>query len=114
MLAADLQTHAAMGIRALHDCTFELAGADASTDLGVMLRHLRKGGVPGKRELQTLRVVTDEGSAAGHRGGHPGSDELDIILDVAEVLLLSVPVQRARTERIRGAVPPRPRRQGGP
>ena len=113
-LAADLLTLAAMGVRALLDRTFELAGADAGADFGAKLRQLRERGVLGERELETLRVVTDAGSAAGHRGWRPEPDELDTILDVAEGLLHSVAVQPARTERLRVAVPPRPQRPGRP
>ncbi len=107
-LAANLPTLAAMGVRALLDRTFELAGADAGADFGAKLRQLREAGVLGERELETMRVVTDAGSAAGHRGWRPEPDQLDTILDAAEALLHRVAVQPERTERLRSAVPPRP------
>ncbi|MBM6577024.1 hypothetical protein KCP91_11615 [Microvirga sp. SRT01] len=100
-----------MGVRALLNRTFDLAGADAGADFDTKLRQLRGAGTVGEAELETLRVMTDAGSAAGHRGWRPDPDQLDTILDAAEALLHCVAVQPARTARLRGAVPPRPTRQ---
>lgn len=113
-LAANISTLAAMGVRALLDRTFELAGAEPGADFGAKLRQLRERGVLGGGETETMRVVTDAGSAAGHRGWRPEPDELDTILDAAEALLHRIAVQPGRTERLRVAVPPRPARRRAP
>lgn len=86
----DLRTLAAMGVRALLDRTFELAGADAAAGFDEKLKSLTAEGVIGVRDKEALTIMTDAGSAASHRGWQPDADALDTILDAAEAVFYIV------------------------
>lgn len=107
-LNADLRTLAAMGVRAVLDRTFELAGADPAAGFAEKLSAITETGVISTSERDTLTIMTDAGSAASHRGWQPSPDALDTILDASEAMLFRVAVQPARAQRLRGAVPQRP------
>jgi hypothetical protein len=109
-LNANLLTLAAMGVRAVLDRVFELAGADAGAGFEEKLRSLREQEMIGAREHDILQVMTDAGSAAAHRGWRPEPEQLETILDSAEAILHRVAVMMDRAARLRESVPPRPRR----
>ena len=67
-LNANLRSIAAMGVRAVLDRTFELAGADAEHGFAQKLASLESQGVISTSEKELLLIITDAGSAAAHRG----------------------------------------------
>ena len=107
----DLRTLAAMGVRALLDRTFELAGADPAVGFEEKLKFLTAEGVIGAREKETLTIMTDAGSAASHRGWQPDADALDTILDAAEAVLHRAMVLPSNAHRLQQQVPPKPARK---
>lgn len=107
----DLRTLAAMGVRALLDRTFELAGADPAAGFEEKLKSLTGEGVISARDRETLTVMTDAGSAASHRGWQPDTDALDTILEAAEAVLHRVMVAPGNAQRLRQQVPPKPLRK---
>ena len=113
-LNAQLRTLAAMGVRAMLDRTFELAGADPASGFEQKLRELTAAGVISVQDRETLTVMTDAGSAASHRGWCPDPEALNTILDAAEAVLHRVAVQPGDAQRLRAVVPARPRRRPRP
>jgi len=109
-LDADIRTLAAMGVRALLDRIFELGGAPAGAGFEQKLRWLNENGVVSSVERDTLTVMTDAGSAAGHRGWRPQFEDINTILDAAEAVIYRICVQPAVAERLRSQVPARPAR----
>lgn len=107
----DLRTLAAMGVRALLDRTFELAGAEPAAGFEEKLKWLTAEGVISTRDKETLTVMTDAGSAASHRGWQPDPEALDTILDTAEAVLHRVVVMPDHAQRLRQQVPPKPPRR---
>lgn len=107
----DLRTLAAMGVRALLDKTFELAGADPAAGFEEKLKSLTAEGVISIRDKETLTIMTDAGSAASHRGWQPDADALDTILEAAEAVLHRVVVLPSNAQRLQQQVPPKPQRQ---
>jgi hypothetical protein len=107
----DLRTLAAMGVRAMLDRTFELAGAEAAAGFKEKLRSLTDKGVISERDKEALIIMTDAGSAASHRGWQPNADNLDTILDAAEAVLYRVLVLPSTAHRLQQQVPPKPQRK---
>lgn len=107
----DLRTLAAMGVRALLDRTFELAGADPAAGFEEKLKTLTADGAISVRDKETLTIMTDAGSAASHRGWQPDADDLDTILDAAEAVLHRVMVLPSNAQRLQEQVPPKPPRR---
>jgi len=110
-LNTDLRALAAMGVRALLDRTFELAGAEPAAGFEEKLKSLTAEGVISPRDKETLTVMTDAGSAASHRGWQPDPEALDTILDAAEAVLHRVVVLPDHAQRLREQVPPKPSRK---
>ncbi|WP_363321726.1 DUF4145 domain-containing protein [Sphingomonas sp.] len=109
-LNENLFTVAGMGVRAVLDRAFELAGADPGGRFDEKLNSLRDDGVIGADEHATFVVLTDAGSAAVHRGWRPEPEQLETILVAAEDFLNRVAVMPSKIETLRQAVPPRPSR----
>jgi len=110
-LSDNLLTLAAMGVRAVLDRVFELAGADAGAGFEEKLRFLSQERIIGDGERDILQVMTDAGSASAHRGWRPNPEQLEAILDSAEAILHRITVMIPRAARLRQSVPPRPPRR---
>jgi hypothetical protein len=110
-LSSNLLTLAGMGVRALLDRAFELAGADPGGRFDQKLSSLLDNGVIGADEHATFVVLTDAGSAAAHRGWTPEPEQLETTLIAAEDFLHRVAVMPPRIATLREAVPRRPPRQ---
>jgi hypothetical protein len=110
-LKADLLTLSAMGVRAVLDRVFELAGADPGAGFAAKLCSLREGGIIGDHEQKILEVMTDAGTAAAHRGWRPEFEQLATILDSMEAILHRISVISPKAAELQQSVPPRPRRQ---
>ncbi|WP_294331043.1 DUF4145 domain-containing protein [uncultured Sphingomonas sp.] len=107
---AGLLTLAGMGVRAVLDRAFELAGADAGGRFDQKLSSLRDRGIIGDDEHATFVVLTDAGSAAVHRGWRPELEQLETALIAAEDFLNRVTIMPGRIATLQQAVPPRPPR----
>ena len=109
-LDADLRTVGIMGIRAVLDRTFELAGADPTQGFAEKLTALEKLGVISRTEKELLLIITDAGSAASHRGWKPEAEELDSILDATQALLQRIALLGTAAKKMGERMPPRPKR----
>ena len=97
---------AAMGARALIDMTILASVEDKGTfrdKLNAMVqeKHLAE------RDISTLMIALDTGSAASHRGHNPTFDDLDKVMDIVEHLLEQVFYLQGLEDKLKDSVPPR-------
>jgi len=78
---------------------------------GANLEALSDSGDIGISQKDTLKVVLDTGSATIHRGYSPSITDVISILDITELVLRDVFINRRAMEQLKQRIPPRPSRQ---
>ena len=106
----DLNRLAAMGVRALLEYLMLSRNGDKGT-FGTNLEALSDSGDIGISQKDTLKVVLDTGSATIHRGYSPSITDVISILDITELVLRDVFINRRAMEQLKQRIPPRPSRQ---
>jgi uncharacterized protein DUF4145 len=104
----DLRVLAAIGARTVFDRSSELLGVPPKFTFAVKLRELCCQGKVSKDEHDTLGVLVDAGSAAGHRGWRPKPEELNTMMDVVETFLHRSFVLGDGIKKLKASIPPRP------
>lgn len=107
----DLRVLAAIGIRTVFDRASELLGIDPNRTFAQKLEDLLAAGKVGAGEKEILKVLTDAGSAAAHRGWKPRLEELDAMMGIIESFLHRNFVLPHQARRLREAVPRRGERR---
>jgi hypothetical protein len=72
------------------------------------LQRLLDDGLISAKQKDTLFVVVDAGSAAGHRGFKPAIALIDAMLDTTELILQQRYISEPMLEALKTAIPPRP------
>ena len=107
---AEYPTLVAIGVRTALDRTYVLKGADENVPFEKKLTSLLNKGVITKDELESLKELTDVGSAAAHRAWKPDADDLKKMIQNMEAFLYRVLVQRAEVRAIHASAPKRTKR----
>jgi hypothetical protein len=100
-----LNVLAGIGLRAVFDCASQLLGVDPNEAFQNKLKLLLLQGKIGIDEERTLKVLTDAGNAAAHRGWRPNDWEIDALLSIIENFLHRNFVLAHATEQLRARVP---------
>ncbi|WP_146038589.1 DUF4145 domain-containing protein [Paracoccus sp. SY] len=110
-LDSDLDVLAAIGLRTAFDRATEVLGIDPAKRFGEKLSDLQDEGFVGLTEKNFLSVLTDAGGAAAHRAWRPSTSQLDTMMSIAEGFIQRTLITRAEADRLKIAVPPKPRRR---
>jgi hypothetical protein len=100
---------AAMGIRAI----LEYLMVSQQTDKGTFHENLEafeKSGAISTAQKETLRIILDAGSATIHRGYNPQEIDVISILDITELVLKDIFVNRPAMQSLKQRIPPRPQK----
>jgi hypothetical protein len=97
---------AAMGARALLEMTMTAAVGDIGT-FNDKLKTMVQKRYLAERDIETLKVAFDAGSAVSHRGHKPNSDDFDKLMDIVEHLLEQFFYIQRLGEKLKQSVPPR-------
>jgi hypothetical protein len=106
-----LRVLTAIGIRTAIDRASEMLGVDQAENFGEKLTQLFALGKIGAGEMATLETLVDAGGAAAHRGWEPSLAELDTMMSMMESFLHRSFFLGKAAEKLRAAIPARPRRQ---
>lgn len=106
----DLRVVSAIAARTVFDRVSELLGIDPSITFQKKLDRLGADGKISIDEKHTLEVLVDAGNAAAHRGWRPKPEELSTMIDVVESFLQRSFIVGDQIEKLKAAVPPKPRR----
>lgn len=98
---------ASIGTRTLLDRAMFLRIGDPKGGFAGKLKLMFDQGHIGKDEMEVLRVITDAGSAAAHRGFNPDSQTLGTIIDTVENFLHREFVLKTAAGRVKRATPSR-------
>ena len=79
-----LSVLSATGMRTAFDRATEILGVDPAMTFQEKLEALRDAGKVGATEMEALKVLSDAGSAAAHRGWKPRSGQLSTMMDIVE------------------------------
>ena len=101
----DLRILAAIGIRTAFDRASELLGINPNKYFIEKLNELIEKGKIGKEEQEVLKVLTDAGSAAAHRGWKPSVKELDTMISIIESFLYRNFILHKKTKVLETSVP---------
>lgn len=102
-----------MGVRTVVDFIMRAEIGDQGT-FEQKLDRLVADGLIGTRQRETLAVVVDAGSAAGHRGFRPANELIDAMLDTIETILHQLYIVGPMLQTMKTAIPPRPPRSTSP
>jgi hypothetical protein len=80
----DARVLAAIGLRTIFDRVSEKFRVAVNLSFEAKLQALHAKGKIGRSELDSLKILTDAGSAAVHRGWKPTLSQLDTLMNVAE------------------------------
>lgn len=105
---------ASVGLRTAFDRVTEFLKIDASLSLEEKVTELLARGFIGESEANTLRIVTDAGSAAAHRGWAPDQKSFKVLLATLEQFIHRVVVTGKAALDLTGEIPARPRRPKKP
>ena len=112
-LSLDLIVLASIGVGTLIDRAIYLHIDDPGCGFPQKLDILFDRGTIGSDERDTLKIVTDAGNAAAHRGFAPDSEMLATIVDTAESFLHRAFILKNAAAELKVATPPRqPKRRG--
>lgn len=98
---------ASIGTRMLLDRAMFLRIGDPRGGFGGKLDLMTAKGHIGKDEKETLKAITDAGSAAAHRGYAPSPEQLETIVEITENFLHREFVLKTAAGDIRTTTPPR-------
>ncbi|WP_321851150.1 DUF4145 domain-containing protein [Pseudomonas paraveronii] len=101
---------ASVGLRTAFDRVTDFLKIDASLSLEEKVAELLANGFIGETEANTLRVVTDAGSAAAHRGWAPDQKAFKVLIATLEQFIYRVVVTGKAALDLTGEIPARPRR----
>ncbi len=101
---------ASVGLRTAFDRVTEHLKIDTSLSLEGKVAKLLDDGFIGETEASTLRVVTEAGSAAAHRGWAPDLRAFKILIATLEQFIYRVVVTGKAALDLTEEIPPRPRR----
>lgn len=101
---------ASVGLRTAFDRVTEHLKIDATLSLQEKVSKLLDDGFIGETEASTLRIVTDAGSAAAHRGWAPDPRAFKILIATLEQFIYRVIVTGKAALDLTGEIPTRPRR----
>lgn len=101
----------AVGLRTAFDRGTEVLGIDPAKTFAEKLADLQDGGWIGSTEHDILRVITDAGNAAAHRGWAPDSKEIAQLLYAMEVFLQRAFIVGKKALSIKGSIPQKPKRR---
>lgn len=107
----DLRVLAAIGARTAFDRSSELLKVDTALTFTEKLDKLVEIGKVGRDERDTLEVLVDAGSAAAHRGWLPKPAELYTMMTIVEAFLYRAFILDDGIQKLKAAVPPKPKRQ---
>jgi len=109
-LDSDSRALALMGARAVLDMVL----TESVGDLGpfsAKLDALEDSGAIGTKNRKFLEAALDAGSAAGHRGYQPSTDDVGAVMDIVENLLQAVYHLDSLADQLKKSTPPRARRK---
>ena len=95
----------AIGIRTVFDRASELLGVDPNKTFADKLFELVQCGKIGCDEKETLKILTDAGSAAAHRGWKPEPEQLDTMMNIIEAFIYRAFILHAAAKRLQDNVP---------
>ncbi len=104
----------AIGLRTALDRGTEVLGIDPAKTFDEKLTELMTGGWIGETEKNILKVVTDAGHAAAHRGWKPSGHEVAQLLYAMEVFLQRAFIIGQKALSIKANIPAKPRRRQAP
>jgi len=107
----DAQVLAAIGLRTVFDRASEKIGVDPALHFDQKLDALEDMGKIGRSEKETLKILTDAGGAAAHRGWKPTIGQLDILMTIGEQFLYRAIILESKATALKGKIPPRPKRK---
>lgn len=110
---AELNVLTAIGIRTAFDKSTEVLGVDPSLLFKEKLDQLLMAGHVGKSEYEVLKVLTDAGNAAAHRGWKPKDAEIEIMMSVLESFVFRNCIGVETIKELATKVPARPTRSPG-
>ncbi|NMY95629.1 DUF4145 domain-containing protein [Pseudomonas proteolytica] len=99
---------ASVGLRTAFDRVTEFLKVDVNLTLEQKVSALLASGFIGETEANTLRVVTDAGSAAAHRGWAPDEKAFKVLIATLEQFIYRVVVTGKAALDLTGVIPPRP------
>lgn len=105
---------ASVGLRTAFDRVTEYLKIDPNLSLEEKVSELRANDFIGGTEAETLRVVTDAGNAAAHRGWAPDQTSFQTLLETLEQFIYRVVVSGKAALDLNGKIPPRPPRKKKP
>ena len=105
----ELAVLTAIGMRTAFDRATSLVRIDPELSFNKKLDQLMHDGRIGKDERQALDALTDAGNAAAHRAWRPSAEQLTTMLLVLEGFLHRTFVYGADAQKLKHAVPPRPK-----
>lgn len=105
---------ASVGLRTAFDRVTEYLKIDAALSLEDKVKKLQLNGFIGETEAQTLRVLTDAGSAAAHRGWAPDQKTFKILIETLEQFIYRVVVTGKAALELTKEIPARPPRPKKP
>lgn len=100
---------AVIGLRTALDRSMEKLGIDAALPFEAKLAELQNGGWIGDTEHQLLKVLTNAGHAAAHRGWAPEKAEAIHLFDILENFIQRNFVNGKRALELQSAIPGRQR-----
>jgi hypothetical protein len=106
-LDADAPVLAAVGIRTVFDRSSQLLKVDPELTFAEKLDALVRSGAIGKDERDSLKALTDAGSAAAHRGWSPKPAHLNTMMSILENFLYRSFILKAEAANLSEAIPPR-------
>lgn len=103
----DLRTLAAIGIRTVFDKAVELLGVPETFTFQAKLDELVLRHLIGAGEKETLKILTDAGSAAAHRGWKPTGKDLNTLMAIIEQFVYRAFILQLEARQMKTKIPPK-------
>lgn len=110
---AGLNVLTAIGIRTAFDKATEVLGIDPSLRFDEKLDELLSLGHVGKSEYDVLKVLTEAGNAAAHRGWKPNDEQIRLMISVLESFIYRNVIGSGEMKELAAKVPAKPPRSPG-
>ena len=109
-LDVDARVLAAIGARTIFDRVSELLKVKPALTFNEKLDRLHANGHIGKSEHEYLKILTDAGGAAAHRGWRPSPEQLDTIMSIVEPLIHREFILKLEVKKLKAQLPKRQKR----
>jgi len=107
----NMYTLAAIGVRTIFDKSAEILEVDTRRNFAEKVDQLWKKSYITEPERETLKILTNAGSAAAHRGWKPSPEEMDTMMSAIESFLYRTFVVGPAAKTLKDSIPERTRKR---